>query len=801
MIKNYFKIAWRNMVNSKGYSAINIGGLAVGMAVAMMIGLWMYDELSFNKYHQQYEKIGQIRELSTKPSGVTDGGDNLPIPMGAALKDNYKHFFDKVLISWWVQDYTISFGEKKLKKTGQFAEPGIAEMLSLKMLKGNYAGLQDPHSIILSRSAAEAIFGSNDPINQSLRIDNRMDVTVTGVYEDVPKNSTFGEVQFFSPWALWVSSNEWVKDNVTSWNNTSFHIYVQLQPNVSMQTAQAGVKDFYLKNGPKDLSGTYNKSKPELLVYPMIKWHLFSEFKDGRPAGGRITFVWLFGITGLFVLILACINFINLSTARSQKRAKEVGIRKAIGSVRRQLISQFLSESFLVVLLAFLLSCGIVVLSLSWFNTLADKNISLPFGNGIFWLAALVFMLLTGFLAGLYPAFYLSSFQPIKVLKGTINLGRFSSLPRKTLVVVQFTVSVVLIIGTIVVYQQIQYARNRPMGYNNEGLVSISLNDPNYKDKHDVIKAALMNTGMVSDMALSNSPLTEMWNRSGFTWEGKAPETESGFNTYRVTHDFGKMVEWKFIAGRNFSKAFATDSAGVILNETAANYIGLKDPVGKFIKSEDGTQAWQITGVIKDMLMQSPYEPVSGTFYFLDNNYKGRQLVLKISSTASAGKALSAIETVLKKIVPSAYFDYKFVDEEYAKKFSQEQRIGKLATVFAILAIFISCLGLFGLASFVAEQRTKEIGIRKVLGATVTNLWQLLSKDFVLLVITACIIATPIASYCMNNWLQKYTYRTNISWWIFAAAGIGALTITLLTVSFQAIKTALMQPVKSLKGE
>ena len=360
----------------------------------------------------------------------------------------------------------------------------------------------------------------------------------------------------------------------------------------------------------------------------------------------------------------------------------------------------------------------------------------------------------------------------------------------------------VLIIGTVIVYKQIQFARDRPTGYNNQGLISVTMNDPNFKGKFEVIKQALMSTGVVSDAALTNSPLTEMWNRSGgFTWQGKAPETESGFNLYRVTHDFGKMVDWQFIAGRNFSRAFATDSAGVILNETAAKYIGLKDPVGKFIKSEDGTQAWQITGVIKDMIMQSPYEPVSATFYFLDKGLTGKQLILKIGSGTGASNALSTIESVLKKIVPSACFDYKFVDEEYAKKFSQEQRIGKLAAVFAILAIFISCLGLFGLASFVAEQRTKEIGIRKVLGATVTNLWQLLSKDFVLLVIIACIIAGPIAFYCMNNWLQKYTYRTNISWWIFIASGIGALAITLLTVSFQAIKAALMQPVKSLKGE
>lgn len=388
-------------------------------------------------------------------------------------------------------------------------------------------------------------------------------------------------------------------------------------------------------------------------------------------------------------------------------------------------------------------------------------------------------------------------------MKGVIRLGRFAALPRQTLVVVQFTVSVTMIIGTIVVYRQIQYAQNRPIGYNNESLVTIPMNDPNYQGKHDVIKEELINTGMVSAMALSNSPVTEMRNRSGFTWQGKKPEADGGFNTYRVTHDFGKVVDWKLIAGRGYSKTFSTDSASVILNETAAKNIGFKnsasDLIGQFIKTEDGTQEWQIVGIIKDMVMQSPYEPVSNTFYFLDKNYNGRQLILKIKPTVSAGEALSKIEAVLKKIVPSALFDYQFVDEEYAKKFSQEQRISKLATFFAILAIFISCLGLFGLASFVAEQRTKEIGVRKVLGASVANLWQLLSKDFVVLVIISCFIAVPIAYYFMNEWLQKYTYRTEISWWIFAASAAGALVITLLTVSFQAIKAALMNPVKSLK--
>jgi putative ABC transport system permease protein len=809
MIRNYFKIAWRNLVHNKGYSAINIVGLSVGMAVAMLIGLWVYDELSFNKYHQNYDRIAQVRSFVTDPAtGISTSGESMQFPMGAVLKTQYKQYFKHILMGFWVGNYTVSAGDKKINKMGEFIEAAAPEMFSLKMIKGSYSALKDLHTTIISRSMAEAFFGDKDPLNQLLKIDNRIDVKVTGVYEDLPRNSRFYDVGFFAPWDLWVSSNKWIKDNENSWDNSSFNIYVELNPGISWETVAAGTKNLYSQSLPKEISTAWSRYKPELYLYPMRKWHLFSEFKNGRPTTGRITFVWLFGIIGAFVLLLACINFVNLSTARSEKRGKEVGIRKAIGSVKGQLVFQFLSESFLVVLLAFVLSMVLINLSLSSFNELADKAMSLPLTNPYFWAFVACFIVLSGAMAGLYPAFYLSSFQPVKVLKGAIRLGRFAALPRKILVVVQFTVSVVLIIGTIVVYQQIQYARNRPVGYNREGLITVSMNDPNYKGKYELLKSELVNTSMVTDVALSSSPLTAIWSNSGgFNWRGKDPEKASNFSVTEVTHDLGKMVGWKFIAGRNFSKEFATDSAAVIINEAAANYIGLKSksgngPVGEFIKTEDGKQSWQIIGVIKDVVTESPYDPVRRGFYFLDYHYTdASQMVIKMKSTVSANAALPEIGNVFKRLVPSASFDYKFVDDEYATKFSAEQRVGKLANLFAILAIFISCLGLFGLASFVAEQRTKEIGIRKVLGASVANLWQLLSKDFVILVIISCLVAAPIAWYFMSGWLQKYEYRTEISWWIFIAAGFGALAITLLTVSYQAIRAALMNPVNSLRSE
>jgi putative ABC transport system permease protein len=803
MFKNYFKIAWRNLVKNKAYTFINIGGLAVGMAVAMLIGFWVYDEVTFNESNKNYESIAQVTRNFTDPNThETTNVSNMHYPTAALLKSNYSQYFKHVVIAWWQSNYTVSTADKKILRAGEFMEPEGLDMLAPKMIEGNYSSLNDMHSIVISKSTAKALFGNEDAMNKNLKINNWFDVIVKGVYEDITANNSYNEIHFFAPWSLWVASNDWIKQTENSWDNSSFPIYVQLQPNVSMATANAAIKDFYFKSVPKEVSTGMKLYKMQAFLYPMKQWHLYSDFKNGLPDGGRITFVWLFGIVGIFVLLLACINFMNLSTARAEKRAKEVGIRKTMGSLKIQLIQQFLSESFLVVIIAFILSLILVVTSIPWFNELADKKISIPFSNPFFWLINLAFIIITALLAGAYPSFYLSSFKPVKVLKGTIRLGRFASIPRKVLVVVQFAVSVILIIGTIVVYKQIQFAQNRPVGYNSAGLITIPKNDPGYDGKLDLLRGELLNTGMVQDVQFSSSPLTDIWNNSSdFDWMGKQPR-EYSFALTNVSYGFGSMVGWKFIAGRDFSKAFATDSNKIIINETAAKDMGFKNPVGQFVKTAGGTKSFQIIGVIKDVIMGSPYEPEKRGIFFLDaNNETVSQIEIKIKPTVSASAALPKIETVFKTIAPSALLDYKFVDDEYAKKFSQEQRIGKLSSFFAVLAIFISCLGLFGLASFVAEQRTKEIGVRKVVGASIFNIWSLLSKEFVMLVIISLLIASPIAYLCMNNWIEKYTYHTNISWWIFLAAGCGAITITLLTVSFQAIKAALANPVKSLGTE
>jgi putative ABC transport system permease protein len=797
MYKSYFKVGWRNLLRNKGYSVINIGGLAIGMAVAILISLWIWDEISFNKYHQNYDRIAQVMQTNTIDNN-TQTSVALPIPLAGELRTKYGSDFKYVLLSSWTEGHTLSLGEKKLWKKGIYIEPEAVEMFSLKIINGTKSGLKDTYSIMICQSLAKVFFDDGNPLDKIMLIDNDIAVKVTGVYEDLPYNSEFSNLDYLVPWQLNVAIRAWVKDSQNRWDNNSFQIYAQIADHADMQSVSEKIKDAKLASSDEGIA----KAKPVIFLQPMSRMHLYSEFKNGVNVGGRIQFVWLFGIIGVFVLLLACINFMNLSTARSEKRAKEVGIRMTVGSVRKQLIIQFFSESFLVVALAFVVAISLVSLSLALFNDLADKKIILTWSNPLLWLTGLSFVIFTSLLAGSYPALYLSSVKPIKVLKGSFKAGRFSSLPRKALVVMQFTVSITLIIGTVIVFQQIQFAKNRPIGYDRNGLIYIQTTTPDIHNHFDAVRNELIQSGAVAEMAESESPLTGIWNyNGGFSWAAKDPDQSGDFATIGVTHEFGKTVGWDFIEGRDFSKEFPSDSTALIVNEAAVRFMGLKNPIGETINhSSSNALHYKIIGVIKDMVMTSPYEPAKQTLFYL-SKFPSNFINIKINPHMSADEALTKIEIIFKKNSPVSLFDYKFADEEYAKKFSQEERIGKLASLFASLAIFISCLGLFGVASYMAEQRTKEIGVRKVMGASVLSIWKMLTKDFIVLVIIAVSISIPVAYYFMDNWLQKYEYRTEISWWIFAVSGMTALAITLLTVSFQSIKAAMMNPVNSLRSE
>ena len=793
MLKNYFKVAFRNLIKNKAHSSINIAGLSVGMAVAMMIGLWIWDEWTFDRYNRDYDHIARVMQNQKNNGEIfTYGGE--PFPLADVLRSKYGSDFKNVVMGFGPRDLTLTIGDKIFTQSGGYFEPAAPELLDLKMLHGSRDGLKAPNTILLSESVAKAYFGDSDPVNQTIRISKDHNVKVTGVYKDLPSNSSLSALGVIATWQILYDA--WgLKTRQNPWRMNAFQVYVQLADNADLTTVSSKIKDAkrpYLQ--PTD---AMNNS--QLFLHPMKQWHLYSDFKNGVNAGGRIKYVRLYGIIGIFVLLLACINFMNLSTARSERRAREVGIRKAIGSLRRQLIYQFFSESLLVTALAFIGALVLVQLMLPFFNTIADKKMTIPWGNPVFWLLGIGFSLITGLIAGSYPALYLSSFQPVKVLKGSFRVGPLAAIPRKVLIVLQFTVSTVLIIGTIVVFRQIQYAQDRPIGYDRNGLVNVRVNSDAIHDHFDAIRTELLSTGTIIAMTESESGTTEYGaGSSGFEWKGKDPGLATDFPTTAVSYDYGKTISWQLTQGRDFSRDFATDSAAFIVNEAAVKYMGLKNPIGETVKWFG--RNYKIVGVVKDMIVESPYEPVR-PFFFYVYDYSRNSVILKIAPTTGVHEALARIESLFKKFNPSQPFIYRFADAEYAKKFGDEQRIGKLATFFAILAIFISCLGLFGMASFIAEQRTKEIGVRKVLGASTVNLWRLLSKEFVVLVTISLLIATPIAWYCMHNWLQNYQYRTAIVWWIFVVTGMGAVVITLLTVSYQAIRAALANPVKSLRSE
>lgn len=794
MLINYFKIAWRNLGKSKLHSLINIFGLAIGMSVSILIGLWLYDELSFNTGFKAYDRIARVMQ-NVSNNGEIQTWNNMPYPLADELRNKYGDHFENVIMCADLREHTLTIDNKIVKVSGGFFEKGISDMLSIQILQGNAGPGDDPSSLLLSSSAAVANFGDDDPINKLIQIDHNPPLKVVGVYQDFAQNSTFADVNFIGTWANFYKVSDGFKYMEDPWRPNWTTIYVQLKEHSDITQVTALIKNAKLNRINPELQ----KKKPALFLQPMSGWHLYAEYKNGQNVGGAIQYVRMFGMIGLFVLLLACINFMNLSTARSEKRAKEVGIRKTVGSVRGQLILQFFSESFVTVCFAFILAVFIVWISMPFFNSISNKQLHILWSNKFFWLVCIIFIFITSLIAGSYPALYLSSFEPIKVLKGTFQAGRLATLPRKLLVVVQFTVSIALIIGTMIVYRQIQYAKERPVGYSQDGLVNIYLDNNSIHEHFDAIFDELTQTGAVVSMTEAGSPTTAVWGTtSGISWKGKDPNLSTDFGFVNVSFDYGKTINWTISEGRDFSKAYGSDSSALILNEAAVRYMSLEHPIGQ-------TLTWfgspcTVIGVINDMVMTSPYdEPKPIIYSMLDD--QGSLAIIKLNPSSSTKSSLDKIETVFKSFNPDQPFEYRFVNEEYARKFGDEERIGRLTRLFTLLALFISCLGLFGLTSFVAEQRKKEIGVRKVLGASIFGVWNLLSKEFLLLVFISFMIAVPLAIYFMGDWLKSFTYRTELSWLVFTMAGMGAMGITLLTVSFQAIKAAMANPVNSLRTE
>jgi putative ABC transport system permease protein len=794
MIRNYLKTAWRNISKNKLHSFINIAGLASGMAVAMIIGLWIYDEVSANRHFTNYRTIYQIMMNQTF-DGVRGSQQALPFPVGEELKNKYPDF-KAVAMCDWGQHHSLMYGEKKISKYGHFIGQDAAKMFSLEILDGEKDPLHDPYSIVLTNETAKILFGNENPVGKIVKLDNATNLKVTAVVAKQPKNSSL-TFDFLIPFQLEEIIHDWVRlYHKTNWANNSWQIFVQLNDNATPAMVNAKIKNVVFSHFTDE--NMFKHIKPELFIHPMSRWRLYSDFENGKNTGGFIKYVRMFAILGFIVLLIACINFMNLNTARSEKRAREVGIRKAVGSARKQLINQFLGESILISALAFFLSLGIVAIALPYFNKLTDKEMSLQITSPVFWLIMIAFTIITGLLAGSYPAFYLSSFNPVRVLKGNFKAGKSSSLPRKILVVLQFASSVVLMIGTIVINRQIQFGKNQPIGFSNKGLITVNWSDD--IGKHiDAMRTELLNSGAAISICQSNSPPSEIYsNNNGWEWKNSQPVEKSVvFSTITTTFDYTKTLGIKLLAGRDFSRDFA-DSNAVILNQAAVKRMNLKNPVGEMLKWNDKPMV--VIGVIPDIQMESPFRQISPLTIIFNKDWVGC-VDIRINPAMPASKALALIKPIFDKYNPAFPFEYQFADEEYAKKFNYEQLVANLASIVAVLAIFISCLGLFGLASFTAEQRVKEIGVRKVLGASVLGLWQLLSKDFVVLVLISCVIAIPVAWYFMNTWLKNYQYKTSIGIGIFVSVVAISVAITLITVSFQAIKAAIANPVKSLRTE
>ncbi len=790
MYRNYFRTAVKYMTKHKMHAFINIAGLTIGMAVAIIIGLWISDEMSFNTQYSNYRRTGKVIQNVTNNGQVETVGV-VPWVLGEELRRNYGTDFKYITMTSHIYPHTLTVDTVKFNKTGIWTEPDFLTMFDVTPVKGTLTF--DPSSILLSESAAIALFGTNDPIGKSVSMDGTS-FHVTGVYKNLPEHSQFGQLEFLAPWSKFVVIGDLEKME-DPWRPNSFHLYVTLNENADFANASARIKDARLRK----VNDALKKKKPELFIHSMPDWRLRAQFENGKQTGGLMQFIWMFGIIGTFVLLMACINFMNLSTARSEKRAREVGIRKAIGSHRSQLIAQFFSESILNTFLSMIFAVVLAYLLLPLFNSLSAKNMVLPWSNPFLWAGIGGGSIIIGLIAGVYPALYLSSIQPVSALKGTYKSGSNSSLPRKVLVVIQFSVSVIMIIGTSTVFLQIQHGKDRPLGYNTNGLIVVPGTTEEVHKHMDALRDNLVGSNAITEMTECVAPATDLWSTSSrIDWNGKDPDLSVDFAQFTASWDYGKTIQWEVLKGRDFSRQFPADTASVILNEAAANYLQKDDLIGETIRSRN--QPFKIIGVVRDVVFGNPYERVRPSMYYLmrDANYF---VMLRLNPKTPAPESLAKIEEQFKPYMTESPYSYQFLDEVQQNKFGNEERVSTLASTFAGLAIFISCLGIFGLASFIAEQRTKEIGLRKVMGASLSQLWMLMSRDFVMLVIVSCLLAAPFAYFVLRSWLEGYQYRVAIPWWTFIVASIGTLVITLITISWHMIRAARMSPAVTLKTE
>jgi len=788
MFKNYFLVTLRNLFKNGFYSFINIAGLATGITCSILILLWVHDEVSYDRFLPKADRLYQVW-ANAKFNGEINSWTSVPLPTYEAMRTADSHI-KHAAVTDWGGDHLLTVGENRITKRGYYTGEDFLQMFEFPLITGQANQVMaDPRSIVITEATAKALFGDEDPINKVIRVDNAEDLKVSGVLRNVPANSSF-QFDFLMTWKFHEQSEEWVRRNTTNWGNYSFQVFVELDDPAHHAAVESRVKMMLQEHGEKD-------TKPEFFLYPMLRWRLQSTFDNGIETGGMIEYVQLFTVIAIFILVIACINFMNLATARSERRAREVGIRKSIGSRRRELVLQFLGESTFISFIAFAIAVLLAQLLLPYYNDMVEKKLAIDYLSREFWLFSLALILGTGLVAGSYPAFYLSSFQPVKVLKGKPTIGKGAGLPRKILVTLQFGFSILLIIGTLVIYQQIQLVRGRALGYEQENLMSVNYTNE-VKKNFRAIKLDLLASGAVEAVTKANSAITEINSNNFLGWPGKPDDLRVIFTTIATEYDWTRTMGIKILEGRDFSEDFKSDTAAILINKAALELMNLKDPIGTELDLWGGKR--KLIGVVDNVLMGSPYDPVKPMFAVLDPEWTNA-VTIRLKKTNDLQASINAVKAVFDKHTPAYPFEYRFADVEFQKKFTTINLTSQLASLFATLTIIITGLGLFGLASFTAAQRTKEIGIRKVLGASVPSLVQLISRDFSILVIIAFTIFSPIAWWLLTLYLERYAIRTPIDWWVFPLTGIVSLIFALIIVSTQAMRAAHANPVNSLRSE
>ncbi|MDZ4716718.1 MAG: FtsX-like permease family protein [Cytophagales bacterium] len=788
MFRNFVLITLRNLRKNGTYSFINIAGLSIGIACSLLIMLWVFDELSFNTFQPKANRLYQVW-INAKFDGKINSWTSVPQPTYEALKTEDSNILNTA-ISDWGGERLFGVGDNRVNKRTYFVSEEFLEMFQFPLIKGDASlVLDDPNSIVISESMAKILFGDEDPLNQTVRVDDAHELKVTGVLRDIPKNSSL-QFDCLMTWEHKRKTEDWVKESIANWGNYSFQVYVELNDPSKEEVVESAIEDLLTRKGETDI-------KREFYLHPLLRWRLHSNFENGKEAGGMVDYVNMFTIIALFILVIACINFMNLATARSERRAREVGIRKSVGSRRHELVFQFMGESIFLACMAFVIAMLIAHLVLPFYNELVQKQLFIDYQAPRFWIFAAVLVSFTGIVSGSYPALYLSSFQPVQVLKGKVRVGRGATTPRKILVTLQFGFSILLIIGTLVIYWQIKHVKGRDLGYNQENLITIDYTAEvgrNYR----TIKQELLSTGVVKSVCKSNSPITEIWSNNFLGWPGKPEDQKVIFSTIATEYDYTQTMGIKILQGRDFSEDFKSDTSAIIINKAALDVMGLKDPLGAQLDLWGSKR--NLIGIVDNVLMGSPYQPVKPMFVVFQPEWSSA-VSIRLEKTNDLPASIRKVVEIFNKYNPAYHFEYSFADVEFAKKFTTINMTSRLASLFASLAILITGLGLFGLAAFMAEQRTKEIGIRKVMGASVSSLVTLMSMDFSKLVLAAFALASPLAWWLLNDFLERYPYRIAIPWWVFPLTGVVALVFATVIVSTQAFRAARANPVNSLRNE